>query len=224
MHPSSCALHLDGTRYSADMALSMHVAGLAFAPALAPALPRMARAAAPVMEASEAMPFLDRAESLGPKGVYAGDVGFDPLGLSGSPIPLEWMREAEIKHGRVCMLATVGWLAVDTGLRAPGVPKDLAALNSYQAHDLAVTSGPLIVLLILCGVFAVAGFAAVAASMTGTRVPGDFMLTGGYGKTPEAMAKLKQAEIKHCRLAMMAFSGLQTQCALAHGEIGFPYF
>jgi len=39
----------------------------------------------------------------------AGDVGFDPLGLSNIDdvgIDLYWLREAEIKHGRVAML---GW-------------------------------------------------------------------------------------------------------------------
>ena len=52
---------------------------------------------------SEALPFAERPASLGPVGVYAGDRGFDPLGLSGIGIPLTYMKEAEIKHGRVCM-------------------------------------------------------------------------------------------------------------------------
>ena len=36
-----------------------------------------------------------------------GNVDFDPLGLS-SPNNIKWMREAELKHGRICMLATIG--------------------------------------------------------------------------------------------------------------------
>lgn len=137
-------------------------------------------------------------------------------------VPIEWMREAELKHGRVCMLATVGWLAVDAGLRAPGLPDELQSVNSWQAHDAAI--GPLAVLLCFCGVAEIAGGAAVFASINGDREPGDFALTGGLGKTPEQMAKLKQAEIKHARLAMMAFSGIQTQSAIAHGDIAWPYF
>jgi len=39
----------------------------------------------------------------------AGDVGFDPLGLSDSSASLAWYREAEIKHARIAMLAAVGW-------------------------------------------------------------------------------------------------------------------
>ena len=42
-------------------------------------------------------------------GSLAGDVGFDPLGFSKSTKTLFWMREAEVKHGRLAMLAAVGW-------------------------------------------------------------------------------------------------------------------
>ena len=28
---------------------------------------------------------------------------------------IEWMREAELKHRRICMLAILGWVAVDMG-------------------------------------------------------------------------------------------------------------
>lgn len=42
-------------------------------------------------------------------GTLAGDVGFDPLGFSRSKNGLYWMREAEVKHGRLAMLAAVGW-------------------------------------------------------------------------------------------------------------------
>ena len=42
-------------------------------------------------------------------GSLAGDVGFDPFGFSGSEKTLFWMREAEIKHARLAMLAAVGW-------------------------------------------------------------------------------------------------------------------
>jgi len=41
-------------------------------------------------------------------GTYAGDVGFDPLGLSADGRIVK-MREAEIKHARLAMLAAAGW-------------------------------------------------------------------------------------------------------------------
>merc|ERR1712032_936052 len=55
---------------------------------------------------SKAMPFLESPKNL--KG-YVGDVGFDPLGFS-EYFDMKWLREAEIKHGRVSMLATVGFI------------------------------------------------------------------------------------------------------------------
>merc|ERR550514_314881 len=42
-------------------------------------------------------------------GTLAGDMNFDPLGISNSPESLAWYREAEIKHARLAMLAAVGW-------------------------------------------------------------------------------------------------------------------
>jgi hypothetical protein len=42
-------------------------------------------------------------------GTLAGDVGFDPLMISKSTRSLYWMREAEVKHSRLAMLAAIGW-------------------------------------------------------------------------------------------------------------------
>lgn len=44
-----------------------------------------------------------------PRTINEGDVGFDPVGFSKSQKTLFWMREAETKHGRLAMLAAVGW-------------------------------------------------------------------------------------------------------------------
>lgn len=42
-------------------------------------------------------------------GTLAGDVGFDPLGFAKDKDSLYKMREAEIKHARLAMLAAAGW-------------------------------------------------------------------------------------------------------------------
>jgi len=182
-------------------------------------------------EKSAAMPFMDKPAGL--DGSMPGDIGFDPFGFSNHELgpfdtPAEhmaWMREAELKHGRICMLATVGWLSVDFGFRAPGLPADMMSLTSYQAHDAAVANGGLLVLMIFSGVFEIGGSGGIAASLKGERVPGDFALTGGFDKAkPEEWARLKLAEIQHCRLGMMAFSGIATQSALGDGNVPFPYF
>lgn len=114
---------------------------------------------------SKSVPFLEQPPAL--TGTLPGDVGFDPLGLSSlwadkdwsqqivpdiwpeaaprTPITtLEWMREAEIKHGRVCMLAVLGWAAVDAGLRFPGSESLTSSIpNSFAAHNAAVANGSL---------------------------------------------------------------------------------
>jgi len=49
---------------------------------------------------------------------------FDPLGLADMEVygskSFEWMRTAELKHGRVCMAASVGWIVTEAGVRWPG--------------------------------------------------------------------------------------------------------
>jgi light-harvesting complex I chlorophyll a/b binding protein 1 len=55
---------------------------------------------------SVSVPFLKRPTKL--DGSHAGDVGFDPLGLS-EGLDLYTMMEAETRHARLAMLAVVGW-------------------------------------------------------------------------------------------------------------------
>lgn len=53
------------------------------------------------LEQFDAAPMLD--------GSLAGDAGFDPLGIAKSKEILFSLREGEIKHARIAMLAAVGW-------------------------------------------------------------------------------------------------------------------
>jgi len=203
--------------------LSLVSSSCSFAPAMH-ASAVVPRAAVSMAEKSAALPFADKPMYL--DGSMPGDVGFDPLGFSNYELgpfdtPAEhmaWMREAEIKHGRVCMLGTVGWISVDLGFRAPGADK-IGAVTSASAHDATVASGHLAALMLVVMVFEIAGAGAIADSLKGNRIPGDFALTGGM---PEGkMAQLREQEIKHCRLGMMAFSGIATQAGLGFTE--FPY-
>jgi len=57
-------------------------------------------------EMSVSIPFLKRPSKL--DGTHAGDVGFDPLGLSEN-LDMYTMMEAEVRHARLAMLAVVGW-------------------------------------------------------------------------------------------------------------------
>jgi hypothetical protein len=70
-------------------------------------LPVAAAAVSVKMQEDLAVPFLERPPKL--DGTLAGDIGFDPVGFS-NYFDLRWLREAELKHGRVCMLGVVGFL------------------------------------------------------------------------------------------------------------------
>ena len=56
---------------------------------------------------SESVPFLKQPANL--DGSLPGDVGFDPLGFS-EVFDVKILREAELKHGRIAMLAVLGYL------------------------------------------------------------------------------------------------------------------
>lgn len=194
--------------------LSLTAAALAFS---GPAIKPMGAPVQAKMVQSQALPFLEAPPKL--DGSMVGDVGFDPLNLS-EVADLKWMREAELKHGRVCMLAWAGYVAVDLGWVAPGAPK---GISSLAAHDVTVKSGQMLLLLGTVGVFEALTYNAVSEMMKSEtdRAPGDF------GLDPFSWAKanptrMQTAELLHGRTAMLAFSGVVTQSALK--GVCFPYF
>jgi len=165
---------------------------------------------------SEALPFLKRAPGLGPPGTLAGDIGFDPLQIT-NLVPIQWSREAELKHARVCMLAWAGWVAVDCGFRVPFAPE----VTSLYAHDAAVEKGPMLGMLIPIAVIEV---------LVG--IPKCFQLLndpdaapgGDYKFDPLGFGggrELEEKELANGRAAILGFSGTVTQAALTGNT--FPY-
>ncbi len=125
--------------------------------------PRFPRAGKGVLKdgSTAAIPFAITPEHLltGPTSDYAGNAGFDPMGL-GSAYNMKWMREAELKHGRICMLAFYGYLTVDFGNTWPGAPK----VSSLLAHDAAVKNGSMLFLLGVIGIVEVSSGTPAVAS------------------------------------------------------------
>ena len=177
--------------------------------------------AAPVYVASEALPFLEKPANL--EG-YVGDVGFDPFRFSDF-VPMDFLREAELKHGRICQLAVVGFAAVDLGFRIYPVPEAYEGLTSVTAHDALVKYGAMGQLFLWIGIAETISTVAVIQMLNGSgRAPGDFGLDPiGFlkNKSEEEINEMKLKEITHCRLAMFAFSGMVTQAVLTQGP--FPY-
>jgi len=190
----------------------------AAAPAEEEAAPAPAPAPAPVM--SEALPFMPCPENL--VGYQAaGNYGFDPAGFT-DWVKVDYLREAEIKHGRICMLALVGFGATDCGIRLPG---EIHQVSSIAAHDVALSYGGMQQLFLWLGIFEVISAVGVNQMINegSGRIPGDFSLDPlNFCSTPEKTADMKLKEIVHCRLAMFAFSGMVTQAVLTQGP--YPYF
>mmetsp|Transcript_7883 Transcript_7883/g.11253 ORF Transcript_7883/g.11253 Transcript_7883/m.11253 type:complete len:206 (-) Transcript_7883:434-1051(-) len=171
-------------------------------------------------EKSQALPFLPKPANL--EG-YVGDVGFDPLLIS-DYFPMDYLREAEIKHGRICMLAWTGFIAVDMGAKIYPFPAAYEGLTSATAHDALVTQGAMGQLLLFIGLAEMLSWLAIAGMLQGSgREPGDFGLDPlkMLPKDKEGADKLKLQELKNGRLAMLAFSGVVTQSVLTGN--GFPY-
>jgi len=200
-------------------------------------------------ERSEALPFLPRPINL--DGSMVGDVGFDPFYLSSIPkdfsgfiqppqweekgIPtLYWMREAELKHGRVCMLAFFGWLAVDGAfgfpLRFPGAIYSVDNVpNSHMAHDVMVSQGSMGFLLICIAFveFCTGAVLVEVAKGDSDREAGDYSLDPLNflkDKSKEEVDRMKLRELKNARLAMLAFAGIVTQSGMSEATQNFPYF
>mmetsp|Transcript_22107 Transcript_22107/g.46096 ORF Transcript_22107/g.46096 Transcript_22107/m.46096 type:complete len:166 (+) Transcript_22107:196-693(+) len=165
------------------------------------------------------MPFLPYPENL--KGYVGEDIGFDPLGVS-TYFPMDYLRESELKHGRIAMLAVAGYVAVDQGFVVHPLGQ---GLSSAAAHDAMVANGVMGNALVWIGFAELTGYLAVAEMLQGSgREPGNFGVGLQYleGKSDEQIAKVKYQEIMNGRLAMLAFGGMVTQSILF--EKGFPYF
>lgn len=173
------------------------------------------------VEKSQSLPFLAYPENL--KG-YVGDAGFDPFRFSDF-VPMDFLREAEIKHGRICMLAWTGFVAVDLGARIYPLPEAYEGLTSVTAHDAIVKQGGMSQILLWISLAEIVSTIAVMQMLNGSgRKPGYFGLDPvGFlkGKSDAEVAEMELREIKNGRLAMLAFSGVVTQAVLTEGP--FPY-
>jgi len=175
-----------------------------------------AEPAEPEVLYSEALPFLTRRASLGPVGDYVGDVGFDPVGFT-ELFDIRWLREAEVKHCRVAMLAFVGFLFTDF-YHLPGFD-----YTTVAAHDASVASGAMSQLLLWIGLVEVISAIATLQMLDGSgREPGDFGFDPiGFSNDPEVKKDLQMKELANGRLAMFAFGGAVTQAVLTGNS--FPW-
>ncbi|KAJ8904379.1 hypothetical protein NDN08_000898 [Rhodosorus marinus] len=157
-------------------------------------------------EKSPSLPFLDRPKACdGTMG--AADVGFDPLLLTEKLDP-KWLQESEIKHGRICMLATLGFI-VQEFVHLPGdVFSNRLATDAFNQ----VPKEGLMQIFLFCGIcefITHQGKVTYAEQVEDKgRTPGAFGFDPlGLGKDPAAFKKYQANEIVNGRLAMIAIGG-----------------
>jgi hypothetical protein len=148
---------------------------------------------------------------------------FDPLNLlkDADQEKFDQFRSAELKHGRVCQLAFLGYLTTWSGLRFPGNLGDvpMADIPAGHAAVFKVPTAGLLQILALCGFLEIVGFQQAEGSF-----PGDFSGSAfpvGYvgAETEEAKYKLRAQELNQGRAAQMGVLAL-----LVHEQIdGNPF-
>lgn len=191
-------------------------------------------------EKSIALPFAKAPATL--DGTMLGDVGFDPLGFSTTPVgpwfeglegrngkigDLNWYREAELIHGRIAQVAVVGFIAPGLFGTLPG--------NEWTGFDAYSNTNPLEAFSQVPGLAILQIFLFMSAlefrrisiirEEGENYMPGDLRIGQGEGRwnpfglnyTPEQYEEKRLQELKHCRLAMIGVFGLWAQ-AQASGE------
>lgn len=149
-------------------------------------------------------------------------VGFwDPVGFTVDGDVENFMRrrETELKHGRISMLATMGYITPEITGKFPGylspsqdlafndIPNGLAAVSKVPAAGWAQ-------------IVAYGAYCEISGINNRGEAPGDFGFKVLTSADPEIKKKKLQAEIANGRLAMMAIIGMFFQDGLTGSAWG----
>jgi len=180
-------------------------------------------------EMSIAIPFLKRPSKL--DGTHAGDVGFDPLGLSENN-DMYTMMESEIRHGRLAMLAVAGW-----PLSELFAPQWMLHGKEHIAPSVLNGFDPL-TFIATAAIFGAFGYfeyktalrrvddktlgkkhSEDMANVWKYGVPGDYdfdplNLYSAFGNTADGRKGMRELEVAHGRGAMMGITGFAAWEAL----------
>jgi hypothetical protein len=153
--------------------------------------------------------------------------GFDPLGFAAKATDTDMLRyrEAELKHGRVAMLAVLGFFVseefhpiedlVDNGVP---VPADFASQATWETP----AERPLLIAFLIC--VAVAETTSIRktwdmsyenrGTVRADVIPGGWSEQGPWSSanlSPEKFEKKRLAELNNGRLAMIGIAGIVVQ-------------
>jgi len=154
---------------------------------------------------SRALPFSEKPANL--NGELVGDVGFDPFKFTDSG-DIEKFRRAELKHGRVCMLATTGVIVQELYQLNENFPSK----NFLEALKTAPALGIFQIIVMIAAI-------ELRTENYEGRVPGDI----GFDPLRLSVNGIRDdwalAELKHGRLAMIGFFGMLVQALLSDKPI-----
>jgi hypothetical protein len=183
---------------------------------------------------SKALPWTVAPKSL--DGSMVGDVGFDPFGYSipksagppkrsggiGSEVSqLNWLREAELMHGRIAQLAVVGFIWPALFGTIPS--NDIIGADVYSYTNPLEAFGKVppfaLVQIVLFMGWLENRRVKIIKEEGANYIPGDQRIgqTGynpfGLNYTPAEYEEKRLQELKHCRLAMVGILGLYLQAS-----------
>jgi len=160
----------------------------------------------------------------GQASILVGNKGFDPLGLATSMKTLKTYREAELKHGRLAMLAALGWPvselfhpylaklvgASDLLVKADGLPEKVPSLLNGGLEAI----NPFFFLAVII-------FSGTVESVAINKIRVQDYTPGDLGFDPlniyrsvgsaEKQRELELKELNNGRLAMIAITGYAAQ-------------
>jgi len=151
---------------------------------------------------------------------------FDPIGFATNDISagrLLFYREVELKHGRVAMLASLGFLVGEQFHPLFGGDIDVPSYIAFQETPLQTFWPAVVVAVSLFEIFSVGSFQNAAGnepwSMLTDRRPGDFGFDplGLRPEDPNELNELQTKELNNGRLAMIGIAGMVAQ-ELASGQ------
>jgi len=143
---------------------------------------------------------------------------WDPLNfcelykISGNNPDVAFLREAELKHGRMAMLAITGIMVQSAGIHLPGNADISFADSNWVTAPSSLPLASWVQVLAFIGAVEgtkAAGLFDLWNGQTDKRTPGDYGWgTSFLSKDPIAADKMRLKELKNGRLAMIAFMGV----------------
>jgi len=142
-------------------------------------------------------------------------VSGDSLSPYSEAFGIQRFRECELIHGRWCMLATLGIIVSEGATGISWQNAGVAELEQAQYAGLNlpfdVTQVSYIEAILMLGVEVLRN---TERDIEKRCYPGGYFDPLGFASDSEKSINLKEAEIRHCRLAMVAMFGIGTQALL----------